>query len=374
MPDREPVEKDCRWFPSGSADPQNAGFVNSCTNNNAPHEAARRKKLRLLAGLALALLAGILFSISLGRFPVPIGEVVKILLSRVFPIEPTWAKNMEIAVLNVRLPRILLACMVGCCLSCAGVSYQSIFHNAMAAPDILGASSGACFGAALGILLRRGSAVVTLLAFAFSLTTVAVVYLIGMRARGSRIVGILLAGLTISSLFTAGTSYIKLAADPSDQLPAITYWLMGSLSGVTMKEVLLAGIPMLIGGIVLFLLRWRINLLSLDDGEAQSMGVNIARMRLIVILCATLLTASSVAVSGSIGWVGLIVPHICRRLAGNDCRVLLPSSMLFGAIFLLIVDDLSRNLLATEIPIGILTAFVGAPFFIYLMTRKDVDL
>lgn len=318
-----------------------------------------------------ALLVGLfLFSFVLGRYDVPIGQVARILLSQVFPLDQTWAANMQAAVINIRLPRIALACMVGCCLSLAGTAYQSVFQNPMAAPDILGASSGACFGAALAILLGLKHSGITLFAFVFSLATVALVYLIGSRTRGPRTVSILLAGVMVSSLFSAGTSYVKLVADPSDELPAITYWLMGSLSGAKLKDVGFAVLPMAIGCLPLLLLRWRINILTLGEEEAATLGVNTGLLRLVVILCATFLTASSVAVSGMIGWVGLVIPHLCRKMVGNDLRYLLPTSMVTGASFLLLVDNVSRNLLATEIPIGILTAFIGAPFFIYLMTRR----
>ena len=204
---------------------------------------ARMQIALLLAALVLVFM----LSFSLGRYDVPVGQVVKILISRVFPMEASWTKNMEIAVLNVRLPRILLVCMVGCCLAMAGASYQSVFQNPMAAPDILGASSGACFGAALAILLDGSRVMIMVSAFSFSLLTVALVYLIGSRTRGSRTVNILLAGVMISSLFSAGTSYIKLVADPSNQLPAITYWLMGSFSGARMRDVRFAFIPMALG-------------------------------------------------------------------------------------------------------------------------------
>lgn len=333
-------------------------------------KAARRVCVPLLV-LSAALLALFLLSFVLGRYDVPLGQVVRILLSRVVPMAKTWTDNMAAAVLNVRLPRILLASLVGCCLSAAGTAYQSVFRNPMASPDILGASSGACFGAALAILLGLSRTGVTLCAFGASLATVMLVYAIGRRIRGNQVVNILLAGIMVSSLFSAGTSYIKLVADPSNQLPEITYWLMGSLSGTRMSDVGFAIWPMLAGLVPLFLLRWRINLLTLGEEEAQAMGVNTRVLRLAVILCATVLTASSVAVSGMIGWVGLVIPHLSRKLVGSDCRVLLPSSMLAGAVFLLLVDNVSRNLLAVEIPIGILTAFIGAPFFIYLMTRKE---
>ena len=334
------------------------------------HPAGRHDALWLLA-LAAALLALFLLSFVWGRYDVPLPEVVRILLSRLFPVRQTWSDNMAIAVLNVRLPRILLACLVGASLSAAGTAYQSVFRNPMAAPDILGASSGACFGAALAILMGLQRFGVTALAFAASLATVALVYVVARRIRGNQVVNLLLSGIMISSLFSAGTSYIKLVADPTNQLPAITYWLMGSLSGTRTKDVLLALIPMALGVVPLLALRWRINLLTLSEEEARSMGVNTTALRLVVILCATVLTAASVAVSGMIGWVGLVIPHLTRKLVGGNCRVLLPASMLLGAIFLLLVDNVSRNLLAVEIPIGILMAFVGAPFFIYLMTRKE---
>ena len=241
----------------------------------------------------------------------------------------------------------------------------------MASPDILGASSGACFGAALAILLNYSHTGITLFAFVFSLMSIALVYLIGKASRRNRVVSILLAGMMVSSLFSAGTSYIKLVADPSDQLPAITYWLMGSLSGTRKADLHFVIWPMLTGLVPLLLLRWRINLLTLSEEEAQTMGVHTGRLRLAVILCATFLTAASVSVSGMIGWIGLVIPHLCRKLVGSNCRWLYPAVMIFGAIFLLLVDNISRSLLTVEIPIGILTAFIGAPFFIFLMTRRE---
>lgn len=340
------------------------------TRPRAERDAGKRHPAVCLAALAGLLVALFLASFVLGRYDVPLSQVARILLSRLLPLEKTWAPNMEAAVLHIRLPRIALACMVGCCLSLAGAAYQSVFQNPMAAPDILGASSGACFGAALAILLGLPRGGITGLAFAFSLLTVVMVYAIGARTRGSRVVSILLAGVMVSSLFSAGTSLIKLVADPSNQLPAITYWLMGSLSGTRPEDVGFALIPMTIGAAPLLLLRWRINVLTLGDEEAATLGVNTGALRLTVVLCATFLTAASVAVSGMIGWIGLVIPHLSRKLVGSDCRSLLPASMLMGASFLLLVDDISRNLMVTEIPIGILTAFIGAPFFIYLMTRR----
>ncbi len=323
----------------------------------------------VLTALVVGLIVCILGSVVLGRYPIGLKEMGGILLSRFVEIERFWQPVQESLLMQHRLPRILLACMVGCCLATAGAAYQGVFQNPMAAPDILGASSGAAFGAALAILLHMGSGMIVIMAFACSIITVAVVIYVGNHTKGKRVTSLVLAGIMISSLVSSGTSFIKMVADPSDQLPAITYWLMGSLNGSCPQDVLLAAIPMLAGLVPLYLLRWRINILTLGDDEAQTMGVNAKRLRVIVILCATLITAASVAVSGVIGWIGLVIPHLTRRMVGNNYKQLLPATMLFGAIFLLLVDDLSRNMLATEIPIGILTSFIGAPFFIYLISK-----
>lgn len=326
-----------------------------------------RRGLLFICILAAALLALFLLSFWLGRYDVPPSDVIRILLSRIFPMDASWTEQMEAAVLNIRLPRILLACMVGCSLATAGTAYQSVFRNPMAAPDILGASSGACFGAALAILLGFSRSGITALAFISSLLSVALVYTIARRTKGNRVTSLLLAGVMIGSLFSACTSYVKLVADPSNQLPAITYWLMGSLSGTRMNVVAFAAVPMLIGLAPLLILRWRINLLTLGEEEARSMGANTNRLRLVVILCATVLTAASVAVSGMIGWVGLVIPHFGRMIFGQDYRRLLPASSLLGATFLMVVDNLARTITTSEIPLGILTSFVGAPVFLYLI-------
>jgi len=324
----------------------------------------------ILICLGISLLVVIIFSFFLGRYPISPLELLQILISKIIPIQHTWVDQMETILFNVRLPRIILACLVGSCLSSAGASYQGIFQNPMAAPDILGATSGAAFGAALAILNDASYLVISLSAFVFSLLTVTLVYLVSKKTKGSKVLGLILSGIIVGSLFTAGTSFIKLVADPTDQLPAITYWLMGSLAGAKQDTVVMAMIPMILGLVPLFLLRWRINVLTLGDDEARTMGINASKLRLFVIICATLVTAASVSVSGMIGWVGLVIPHLSRRLVGNNYKYLMPASLLFGAIFMLLVDDVSRNLLQTEIPIGILTAFIGAPFFVYLITRK----
>ncbi|MBR3136232.1 MAG: iron ABC transporter permease [Clostridia bacterium] len=342
---------------------------------------SEKKTRRALLWLGFVLLILFLLSFSLGRYGVPPRQVVKILGTRFCELfagrgalPRSWTKEMETVVINIRLPRIVMACLVGCALSAAGTAFQGVFHNPMASPDILGASSGAAFGAALAILLGASTRMITLSAFGFGLLTVGLVMLVAHRAPGARLINLILAGIILSSLFNAGTSYIKLVADPSNQLPQITYWLMGSLSGTRLPDVPLAFLPMGLGLVPLFLLRWQLNLLSLGENEAKALGVNTSRVRLVLLLSATLITAASVSFSGMIGWVGLVVPHLCRKLLGSDHRYLMPGSFLCGAAFLLLVDNVSRNLLAVEIPIGILTALIGAPFFLYLITRKEEKL
>jgi len=334
-------------------------------------EREKSRHARVLLLLGVVLLAAILFSFGIGRYPIAPQEVAGILASKVVPMEPFWTPRMETIFFSVRLPRILLACLVGCCLSAAGAAYQGVFKNPMAAPDVLGASSGAAFGAALSIMNYWPKSTITICAFLVSLGTVTAAYALSKRAKGSRVLSLVLSGIIISSLLTAGTSYIKLVADPNDQLPAITYWLMGSLAGTRFSDTLWAMLPMAIGLAPILLLRWQINILTLGDAEARTIGVNADVVRLIIIVGATLITAASVSVSGMIGWVGLVIPHLARRLVGNSYRTLMPASMLLGAAFLLMVDNISRTVWSSEIPIGILTAFIGAPFFIYLITREE---
>lgn len=342
-----------------------------------------RKKQRdhLLSGpmtvivLAAALVICTLVSFLFGRYHVPLRELAAILADRFLGlfgggIEQFWTDTMAAAVWNIRLPRILMSILVGACLSAAGAAYQGIFQNPMAAPDVLGASAGAGFGAALAIFVGASSAMITVSAFAMSLMTVALVFWVSRHAKGERILGLVLAGIMVSSLFEAGTSFIKLAADPNNKLPEITFWLMGSLSGAEWSEIRFVILPMLLGLVPLFALRWRMNVLSMGDDEARAMGVDAGKVRVFVIIAATLVTASAVSVSGMIGWVGLVIPHMVRRICGSDYRWLMPGSMLGGAVFLLIVDNVSRNVTSAGIPIGILTAFVGAPFFLWLITGR----
>ena len=343
----------------------------SCKNDCRRIRWSDGRENLVIAGMAVLVVVLAGASLLLGRFPISPTEALAMLANQVAPdlIEPTWTNQQASIFFNVRLPRIVLALLIGCCLASAGAAFQGTFQNPLVSPDLLGASQGAALGAAIAILMGLSSIQISMWAFVFSLITVGLVVFISMHARGNPITVVILAGVMVSSLFSAGVSYTKLVADPNDTLPAITYWLMGSLTGAKFADIKLVIVPMVIGLVTLFALRWRINILTMGDDEAATMGVNARLVRLLVMVAATLVTASSVAVSGMIGWVGLVIPHLCRMLIGCDYRKLLPASMVMGAGFLLLVDDVARVATTMEIPIGILTAFVGAPFFLYLITK-----
>lgn len=337
-----------------------------------------------LAILWVAFAAVFFVSFLLGRYAVSLRDLFGILTARVcelinavfgssLSVTQTWTAAEASVVLKIRLPRVALSALVGAALSTAGTAYQGMFCNPMVSPDILGASHGAGFGAALGILLSFGYFGITVSAFLFGVAAVALAWGISRVSRMSGTLSMVLAGIVVGSLFSAGTSFIKLIADTNDQLPAITYWLMGSLASAKNRDLLFALIPIAVGTVPLFLLRWRINILTLGEEEAKSLGVNTNALRLAVIVCATLCTSASVAVSGMIGWVGLVIPHFARMLFGHDYKRLIPVSALLGALFLMIVDNVARIASAGEIPLGILTALVGAPVFVWLIMKGGSD-
>ena len=313
-------------------------------------------------------------SFMLGRYPIEPWTLIRVLASRVIPVTPDWPSQVETVLFNVRLPRVLMAALIGAGLSAAGAAYQGIFKNPMVSPDVLGASSGAGFGAALGLFLSFSYQGVSFLAFVLGLSAVGAVCLISSRVKYNQTLGLVLAGMMISSLFTAAVSFLKLVADPNNTLPVITYWLMGSLASIRPKDLAFAA-PWIIGGIIpIYLLRWKCKVRTLGEEEARGIGVNTSAVRLAVVLCATLITSAAVSVSGLIGWVGLVIPHFARMLVGSDYRKMLPASLLLGASFLVVVDNFARLLATSEIPIGILTAFVGAQFFIWLILREGNKL
>ena len=319
--------------------------------------------------LICAFIAAVLISVLLGRYSLSIDQFFKVIISKLpfVHITQTWPGRAENVLFQIRLPRIACAVLIGAALSMAGVCYQGMFRNPMVSPDILGASTGAGFGAALSILLGAGYFMISTTAFVFGLGAVMLAYTVSRLSKTNATLALILGGMVISALFSAGTSYIKLVADTQEQLPAITYWLMGSLSSIKPKDLLFILIPIAIGMLPLFFLRWRLNLLTVEEDTAKSVGINITVLRVVVIICATLLTAASVSVSGMIGWVGLVIPHFCRIIFGYDYRRLIPATALFGATFLLVVDDIARLATTAEIPLGILTSFVGCPLFLYLL-------
>jgi iron complex transport system permease protein len=324
------------------------------------------------AGVILAfILVGLfILSFAVGRYPISPADVLRVLVSHIVPIEHTWPNILDTVVMQVRLPRIMAAMLVGASLAVAGTSFQGLFRNPLVSPDILGVSTGAGFGAALGILLSGNSAVIQVLAFTSALLAVGISYGVSRVVKGNAVLSLILAGMAIASLFGALLSLMKYVADPVNQLPAIVYWLMGSLASVGTRDLAFAAIPMLVGIIVLLLIRWRLNVLAMGEEEAMALGVDTGRLRAIVIVSCTMMTASSVCISGTIGWVGLVIPHVGRMLVGPNHKVLLPVSLLLGAVYLLLIDDIARVAASVEIPIGVLTAIVGVPFFIYLLSRS----
>ena len=332
--------------------------------------AEKTKKFKIKFTILVVIFIVVFFgSFMLGRYPVSPPELMKIILSGIIDIPQSWPDAAENVIFQIRLPRVLAAAIIGAALSIAGVSYQGMFQNPMVSPDILGASSGAGFGAALAILLGAGYMGISVAAFLFGLAAVMLAYGISRVSRINATLAMILAGMMIGSLFTSCTSFVKLVADTEQTLPAITYWLMGSLVSIKPQDVAFAIVPIIAGSVPLFLLKWRMNLLTVGEEEAQAMGINTRSLRLVVIVCATLLTASSVAISGMIGWVGLVIPHFCRMIFGYDYRKIIPASALFGATFLMVVDNIARLATTAEIPLGILTSFVGAPIFVYLILK-----
>ena len=327
-------------------------------------ELTRQKPVLTLTG-ALALGVAILAfgALMLGPYALTPAETLAALLGR-------GDSQAQIVVWNIRLPRVAAAILVGAALAAAGASYQALFRNPLVSPDILGVSSGAGLGAVAGIFLSLPVAAIQASAFVGGMAAVGVVTLVAALVRNTyRTLTLVLIGVVIGALAGAATSLLKVMADPYDQLPAITFWLLGSLAAITTEDIRPALPLVLLGLVPLVLLRWRINVLSLGDEEARALGVEVGRTRFLVIAAATLITASVTALAGVVGWVGLVIPHIARMLVGPGFGRLLPTSVLIGAAYLLIVDTAARLMAQTEVPLGILTAVIGAPFFVWLLAR-----
>jgi len=327
---------------------------------------------KAITGLALAALPVILFilALMLGRYPIGSLDVIRSLLSPIFP--NLGADIPEIArrlVLRVRLPRALAALLIGASYGGTGAAFQAIFKNPLVDSNILGVTSGAGFGAALALLLMRSDWQVQIFAFTFGLAAVGLAFFGSRLYKSTPLLILTLMGILVGSLFGSLTALLKYMADPLDALPAITFWLLGSLSAITWSSLpALVGITLL-GLAFLWLIRWRLNVLSLGDAEARALGIDPTRAKLWIIIAATLMTAAAVSISGVIGWVGLVIPHAGRLLVGPDHKRLMPASILLGASFLLLIDNIARTLLPGEIPLGVLTGLVGVPVLALLLRR-----
>jgi len=326
---------------------------------------------RFFPGLIIALglfAVGVLVAFTVGRYPVTLAELIEVLVSRLGGREATVSPAVENVVLLVRGPRVIAAALVGAALAVAGTAFQGIFRNPLVSPDILGASSGAALGAVLGIYFSLGVIGIEALAFAGGLVAVAAVYVIGslLRSRDPILV-LVLTGVVVGALLGAGVGLVKYLADPYNQLPAMTFWLLGSLAATTVSDLLPLAGAVAVGTVVLFALRWRLNVMSLPEDEARALGLATGPFRIAIIAAATLVTSASVATSGVVGWVGLVVPHLARALVGPDFPRLVPTAALLGGGYLLFIDTIARTAAPVEIPLGILTAVIGTPFFIWLL-------
>jgi iron complex transport system permease protein len=322
-------------------------------------------------GLLIAfavLIAGLLLAFTVGRYPISLSDLLSVIGAKLTGRAADVPAAVQNVIWQVRGPRVLAAALVGAALAVAGTAFQGLFRNPLVSPDLLGASSGAALGAVLGIYFSLGIFAIQAFAFAGGLVAVAAVYMIGsaVRARDPILV-LVLTGVVIGSLLGAGVGLVKYLADPYNQLPAMTFWLLGSLAATSVADLVPLFGPVAVGTLILVALRWRMNVMSLPDEEARALGLPTGPLRIIIVAAATLVTSASVATAGIIGWVGLVVPHIARTLVGPDFARLIPAAALLGGGFLLVIDTLARTMAPIEIPLGILTALVGTPFFIWLL-------
>ena len=327
--------------------------------------------LAVIAMILLPIMTGIL-CMCFGRMKLPVSDVIGS-ISSIFTGEIDNLQTYSVVV-NLRLPRILMAIIVGAGLTCAGDTFQSLFSNPLATPDILGVTSGTCVGAILAIILSCSILETQLIALIFGLVSVFFTLKIAGKNKSGSMVYLVLAGVIASSLFNAIGSLLKYTADPQDKLPEITYWLMGSFTSATYKKLIVGSPLILIGIAIIFLLRWRLNILSLSEDEAKSSGIDIKKTRMLFILASTVITASCVSMCGQVGWIGLLIPHCARMLVGSNNRYVIPVSISLGACFMILIDTLSRTISVIELPLSILTAIIGAPVFISLLSKNRSNL
>ena len=327
-----------------------------------------RKALSTFALIVLPFVIA-LFCIGIGRYSISMPESLKVLISAFLSGKEGIDPNNFSVIINIRLPRIILALLCGAGMAASGAAFQALFTNPLATPDTLGVAAGASFGAVLALLVWNNLIWIQTIALFTGLGAVFLTYSISKKQGKASVIMMVLSGIVVSSMFQAFVSLIKYLADPEDKLPAITYWLMGSLSGVTYRSLAIGAPLIIIGILIIYVLRWKLNVLSLSEDEAQSLGISVKRLRFLVILAATMTTASAISMSGQIGWVGLLIPHISRMVFGSNNRAVIPASISLGAIFMLLVDTAARSATAAEIPVSILTATIGAPFFIFLLRK-----
>lgn len=335
--------------------------------------AAARREWAVLAALLALLVVLAVLSIGLGRVSIAPDRVIAILLSKIAPVTQDWSNADELIVMNVRLPRICAAMLVGAALAAAGAGYQNLFRNPIVSPDILGVSAGAGFGASLAVMLNIGAFGIQASAFVAGLIAVTLCFAIGQAINRHSLIVLVLVGVVIAAFFQALISVLKIVADPVDVLPVITFWLLGGLNKITPSDLPVSAVMIGASLVLLYALRWQVNVMSVGEEEARNLGVNVGLTRIMLVLTATLMTAAAVSISGIVGWVGLVVPHMARMLVGPSFDRMLPVAIVSGALFVLLVDNFARAASSMELPLGIVTSVIGAPLFIVLLLRTKVS-
>lgn len=344
-------------------------------NNQLQYESnhGNRSLFFTITSLLLLLLTLAIVTLCVGRYSVDPINTIRILLGHIIPLEVTWSQTDYNVIMNLRLPRLIAAVLVGSALALSGATYQGMFKNPLVSPDLLGVSAGACVGAASAILLSYGNLGIQLFAFIGGIVAVVITITIPALMRKSSTLMLVLAGVIVGGFMNSIIGLMKYMADPETELADITYWTLGSISKVNMSTLKAVAPVITIVGIILIAIRWRINVLSLGDNEAKTMGINLRFERGLAIFCATILTASAVCLSGTIGWIGLVIPHLSRMLVGSNHSRLIPVTAIIGAAFLLVIDTVARTLTGGELPLGILTGFIGAPFFTWILIRRRMN-
>jgi iron complex transport system permease protein len=358
------------WRPVPGEGPGEGPGHGTGHSHGAGHSPGKTAVVGPIAVAAALLTVVGLLALAVGRFNVPVGHVVQILTAQLVPVPLEANPTEQNVVLLVRLPRILLALLVGGGLAIGGAALQAIFRNPLVSPEIIGVSAGASFGGAVALLLGLGSVLLVTGSFLFGLVALGLLFLTTSGRGGTPLLMIVLGGVVTGSFFSALVALVTYIADPNTTLPAIVFWLLGSVATATFAKVAVALIPVVGGAVVLLLLRWRINVLSLGDEDAAALGLRPRPLRWVVLVAVALIVAGAVAVSGAVSWVGLVIPHLARMWVGPDHRVLLPVSFLLGGAYIVLVDTVARTATAGEIPLGVLTALIGAPVFFLLLRRN----